>query len=276
MPIGRAGQSMKGCSAKMTHALAAIAAWWPCCRRVSPRRLQLATLRLISRRPVRQEPHGQLSWIQHARQPDLADEWRHRSRGIHQDKLANEKYAALGRLRRPGVWFALPHNSPQNDPQEIVRIGQFGRSVADRRHPTQRPSFLLRRIRSGEFASAGSPMLDSMDRPNQPALSKSARTAPCGFVELLQMRLLRCRHLVVETKAERVAANGRPLGRGGNLAEVRERFAEHSGVPAARNVRGGVARVGCSRTGRGALSGRGPHARLTPCATDKSAVVCSC
>src|SRR4051794_26138340 len=31
------------------------------------------------------------------------------------------------------------------------------------------------------------------------------------------------------SKGERVAANGRPLGRAGNLAEVRERFAEHPG-----------------------------------------------
>ena len=44
-----------------------------------------------------------------------------------------------------------------------------------------------------------------------------------------------------ESTAERVAANGRPLGRAGDLAESRERFAEHPGVPAARTLRGGVA-----------------------------------
>ena len=34
-------------------------------------------------------------------------------------------------------------------------------------------------------------------------------------------------HANRESKAERVAANGRPLGRAGDLAVVRERFAEH-------------------------------------------------
>ena len=56
--------------------------------------------------------------------------------------------------------------------------------------------------------------------------SDASRTINAEHRKLAETGFLPTPHYI-GSKEERVAANGRPLGRAGDLAEVRERFAEH-------------------------------------------------